>query len=123
MTFLLLILVAGSTVFSVLSIIAAEHYRAVKPPSLDRRQMLPISVLKPLHGLDEGLEENLLSFFNQDYPDFEILFAVEADADPSVPLVRRMIAEHAQVAARLIIAGPSPFPNAKVHSLRAMVAE
>lgn len=124
---LLLILVTGSAVFSVLAIVAAERYRSVKPPLLAPDAMPPMSVLKPLHGLDEGLEENLRSFFEQDYPEFEILFAVESEDDAAVPVARRLIEEfkrnRPQTAARLLIAGPSPFPNAKVHSLRCMAEE
>jgi ceramide glucosyltransferase len=123
MTYFLLILVAGSAVFSLLAIVAAERYRAVKPSTLASDQLPPLSVLKPLHGLDEGLEENLRSFFEQDYPAFEILFAVEEEADAAVPVARQLIARYPHTPARLVIAGPSPFPNAKVHSLRAMVAE
>ena len=44
--------------------------------------MPPISVLKPLAGVDEGLEDNLRSFFEQEYPDFEILFAVRSRSRP-----------------------------------------
>ena len=55
---------------------AALRYREVRPPRLETT--VPISVLKPLAGLDEGLEENLRSFFEQDYPYFEILFAVRS---------------------------------------------
>ena len=123
MIFFLLILVAGSAVFMLLAILAAERYRSVKPSSLPREQMPALSVLKPLHGHDEGLDENLRSFFAQDYPEFEILFAVESEEDRAVPVVKRLIAEHPEIAARLVIAGSSPVPNAKVHSLRCMEAE
>ncbi len=120
MTFVLLILVTGSAVFMLLAILAAEQYRAVQP-SDSLRDPPALSVLKPLHGLDEGLEDNLRSFFAQDYPQFEILLAVESEEDPAVPVARRLISEYPAIAARLLIAGPSPFPNAKVHSLRSMV--
>src|SRR3954463_2056536 len=120
---LLLMLVAGSAVFSVLAIVAAERYSAVKPPALAPGQLPPISILKPLHGLDLGIIENLRSFFVQDYPQFEILFAVETEDDAAVPIVRELIRDIPGIPARLLIAGPSPYPNAKVHSLRCMMAE
>jgi ceramide glucosyltransferase len=106
-----------------LAILAAERYRSVRPPG---RVVLPapgISVLKPLHGLDEGLAANLKSFFEQDYPVFEILFAVEEANDPAVAAVERLMLEHPNVPARLVIAGASPVPNAKVHSLTRMLLE
>ena len=123
MTFFLLLPVVGSAVFTLLAIVAAERYRSVKPSSLSSSQMPALSILKPLHGLDEGLDENLRSFFEQDYPAFEILFAAESEEDRAVPVARRLIAEHPEIAARLLISGPSPLPNAKVHSLRCMLAE
>jgi ceramide glucosyltransferase len=119
--YLLLLLVTGSAVFSVLAIIAAQRYGAVKPQRLALDRLPAISILKPLHGLDEGLEENLRSFFAQDYPDFEILFGVESEQDPAVAVVQRLSAAHPSVPSRLVITGQSPYPNAKVHNLRGML--
>jgi ceramide glucosyltransferase len=118
MTFLLLLLVTGSATFCLLTIVAAERYRAVKSPQ--SRELPPLSILKPLRGHDEGLEQNLRTFFLQDYPAFEILFAVEEEDDRAVPLVRQLIHEYPLIPARLLIAGPSQWPNAKVHSLTCM---
>ncbi len=118
---LLLAVVAGSLVYCVLTVIAAFRYRAVRPPP--PRQTPPISVLKPLAGLDDGLEDNLRSFFEQDYPDFEILFAVRQPEDPAAGVVERLRAACPAVRARLIVTGEPPYPNAKVYSLDAMLAE
>jgi ceramide glucosyltransferase len=54
---LLLALVAGSTAFCVLTVVAAARYRAVRPG--EPADWPPISVLKPLAGVDDRLEENL----------------------------------------------------------------
>jgi ceramide glucosyltransferase len=121
MTLVLIILVTGATVFSLIAILAAERYSRAKPVAAG--DLPPISVLKPLHGLDDGLRENLRSFFNQDYPEFEILFAVEDGSDSAAAVARQLIGEYRDIPARLVIAGASPFPNAKVHSLRRMLGE
>ncbi len=117
---LLLALVAGSAVYCVLTIIAAYRYRAVEPaPSPETP---PISVLKPLAGIDDGLEQNLRTFFEQKYPYFELLFAVRNAQDPAIALVERMRTEYRAVPSRLIVTGEPPYPNAKVFSLDRMLA-
>jgi ceramide glucosyltransferase len=117
---LLAVLVAGSLVYCVLTIVAAARYRAVRPPPL--RDRMPISILKPLAGVDDGLEENLRTFFEQQYPDFEILFAVRHPDDPAIAVAERLRARYPAVPSRLIVTGEPPYPNAKVYSLDRMLA-
>lgn len=119
--FFLLAVVAGSLAYCVLTIVAALRYTAVRPPKL--RAAPPISVLKPLHGVDDGLEENLRTFFEQDYPGFEILFAVRHAGDPAIAVAERLRARYPHVPSRLLVTGEPPYPNAKVYSLQLMLAE
>ena len=115
----------GSLVYCCLVVVAAWKYlSAVRPAGAEPKLDLePVSVLKPLHGLDEGLEANLASFFEQDYPSFEILFAVRDVGDPAVPVVETLKRKYPNVPARLIVTGEPPYPNAKVFSLDRMMKE
>jgi ceramide glucosyltransferase len=124
---------AGSLVYCVLIVLAARSYRLScgrgsanaddTKPSRDRKEALPLSVLKPLSGIDEGLEQNLRSFFNQDHPNFEILFAVRSADDPAVAIVEALRKQFPARPSRLIVTGEPLYPNAKVFSLDRMLAE
>ena len=116
----LLALLAGSFVYCLLVIVAALRYLAVKPSPLETGE--PVSILKPLAGADEGLEANLRSFFEQDYPEFEILCAVRQADDPALAVFERLRNEYPNIPARSIITGEAPYPNAKVYSLERMTA-
>jgi ceramide glucosyltransferase len=119
-TYVLLAVLAGALVYSLLSIMAALRYLMVRPPKLNSAQ--PISILKPLSGLDLGLESNLRTFFEQDYPAFEILFAVSSQDDPAISIVESLCREYQKVPSRLLVTGETPYPNAKVYSLELMLA-
>ncbi|HEY7403696.1 MAG TPA: glycosyltransferase [Candidatus Angelobacter sp.] len=101
---------------------ATRRYLAVPLPAPGNH--LSISILKPLCGYDEGLEENLRSFFVQDYAAYEVLLGVHREDDPAALLAAKIIGEYAgKVKARLIITGESPIPNAKAYSLNRLVRE
>ena len=90
-----------------------------------RRKALPdhtpaLTIFKPLKGVDEGLEANLRSFFDLDYPAYQLLFGVADDDDPAIPIVERLIAEHPGRDARLVIGAPAFGLNPKVENLAAM---
>jgi ceramide glucosyltransferase len=114
-----LALVAGAVVYSVLSMIAAGSCLRARRPAGAASEA--VSILKPLAGLDRGLESNLRTFFEQAYPAFEILFAVRNADDPAVPVVEKLRREYPHVPSRLLFTGEPPYPNAKVFSLERML--
>lgn len=80
----------------------------------------PVSMLKPVHGTEEGMEKNFESFFQQDYPaPYELLFCARHANDEGLMLAERVGRRYPQVHARYITCGePLPkFHNAKVYSL------
>ncbi len=115
-----LLALCGAVVYSLLQIVAALRYLAARPATLQSAE--PISILKPLAGVDLGLESNLRTFFEQDYPAFEILFALRSQDDPAAEVVARLQREYSNVPSRLVLTGEPPYPNAKVHSLDRMLA-
>ena len=114
-------LLAGSLVYSILVIVAAWRYLAKQPPTIAGTPV-PVSILKPLAGLDLNLESNLRTFFEQDYPNFEILFAIRNAEDPAKPIAEKLILEYPNIPARVLVTGEPPYPNAKVYSLDRMLA-
>jgi len=78
----------------------------------------PISVFKPLHGTEPGLHENLTTFFEQDYPEFELLFCARHETDEGLKVARAVAARYPGVDAKFLTCGePTPeFHNAKVFS-------
>ena len=118
----LAVLLAGSLVYCVLICVATRRYLGVPLPAAGDKPS--ISILKPLCGHDEGLEENLRSFFVQDYPSYEVLLGAHSEEDPAALLATKIISEYSgRVKARLIITGESPIPNAKAYSLNRLVRE
>ncbi|MGC9198970.1 MAG: glycosyltransferase [Acidobacteriaceae bacterium] len=82
-----------------------------------------VSMLKPLHGTEDGLEQNLASFFEQEYPgEWELLFCARQESDAGLQLARAVGMRYPGVAARYVTCGePTPqFHNAKVFSLAKM---
>lgn len=118
----LALLVAGSLLYCALTLVAVRRFLTVSRPSAG--SFPPISILKPLCGTEEGLEENLRSFFEQRYPQFEILLGVHRADDPAALVVEKLQKEYAsRVQARLFVTGDSPVPNAKAFSLKRLVRE
>jgi ceramide glucosyltransferase len=83
----------------------------------------PVTVLKPVKGLDPDQLENFRSIFRQDYPSYQILFGVADLEDPAVPAIHQVLAEHPDADAHLVVCPDLPGPNAKVSKLHRMVTE
>lgn len=81
----------------------------------------PVSVLKPLHGFEPELFENLLSFVDQDYPAAQIVFGVRSAVDAAIPVARAVMAERPGADTALVIDPGGRGSNLKVANLENML--
>ncbi len=117
----LLILAASIAVISTLLSMASLFFFTRRRKGLPDYTP-PITIYKPLKGMDEGMEECLRSFFLLDYPTYQLLFGVANPDDPAIPVVKRLLAEFPDHDARLVVGTPAFGSNPKVENLAAMTA-
>jgi ceramide glucosyltransferase len=116
----------SSTVFLGLTLLGVRKFH--EQARRDREEVarastdkLPlVSILKPLHGLEPQLRQNLESFFRQDYPEYEVLFAVDSADDPALPVARSVCDAYPQIQSRILVTGRGPWPNRPVYSFAKM---
>ena len=83
----------------------------------------PVSLLKPVRGVDFASYQNFSSFCQQDYPNYEILFCVNELSDPAVPLIERLIMEYPQCRIRILSGAQRIGSNRKVNNLVLLTRE
>jgi ceramide glucosyltransferase len=77
----------------------------------------PVTLVRPLCGLDNFAADTLRSTFALDYPHYEILFCVASAKDPVVPLVETLMAEHPDAKAKLLIGDDRLSSNPKLNNV------
>lgn len=82
----------------------------------------PISILKPLCGMEDGLYDDLRSFCTQDYPDYQVIFGAESSSDPALSMARRLQQEFPKLDIRVVSGQKMPGTNRKVANLMQMEA-
>jgi len=127
---LILVLAVAPFFFYLLSIWSAiSFFRGPEPGEVPgvasggEPYLPPASILKPCRGLDPEAFENFASFCRQDYPQYEILFAVADPGDPVVPVIEQVMREFPAVPIRLLRGVPAAGANNKVNKLIRLAAE
>jgi ceramide glucosyltransferase len=115
--------ILSSTIFLGLAAAGVLRFRADarrQLRSVPGDKYLPsVSVLKPVHGLEAQLKQNIESFFRQDYPSYEILFAADEADDPALEVVREVCARYPRIPTRILVTG-TPWPNNVVYSFHCL---
>ena len=76
----------------------------------------PVSLVRPLRGIEAFSEETLRASFELDYPDYEVIFCVQGPHDPIIPMVQKAMAEHPHIPARLLIGDDYVSANPKLNN-------
>ena len=116
----------SSSVFLGMALLGTRRFHAIAreqeafEATLSDAQLPFVSLLKPLHGLEPQLEENLESFFTQRYPAFEVLFAVDHEDDAAIAVARRVMARHPERDSQIVLNGEPPWANPPAYSFYRM---
>jgi ceramide glucosyltransferase len=78
------------------------HPRTSPPLHKFGRRLPPVSIIRPVCGIDNYAEATLASGFALDHPDYELIFCVADEGDPVVPLLRRLMKRHPQTRSQLL---------------------
>jgi len=128
---LLLLALAGSltsTVYLAMTLVAtARHLRRARAAqaavsATPSSALPPVTIFKPVHGMEEQLAANLESFFQQDYPDYEVIIGARDLDNPAAKIAEEIRARYPHIPSRMIVSGPPEWPSAKVFSLDKMIA-
>jgi ceramide glucosyltransferase len=116
----------SSGIYLLLALIAGFRFRFTRPKpdpeGVAKKTLPPVAVLKPVCGMEPLLEQNLTSFFWQDYPCFELIFGARHGSDPALRVVDALRRKYPGIETRVILSGEPACPNAKVHALERMIA-
>ena len=124
MRFALFALALAPLAYYVIAILAAgRFFRTPKSVSRPLEFTPPVSILKPIYGLDRETYENYSSFCVQDYPDYEMLFCVSDEQDPATPVIRKLIEDFPNRAIRLLVGSEPLGVSDKVNKLCRMSRE
>ena len=120
---LILILAVAPLAYYVVCILAAFRFFG-----RERRKRLadftpPVSILKPVHGVDFNSYENFASFCRQNYPEFEILLCVNEMTDPAVPVIQRVMVDFPGCPIRILSGADQLGANKKVNNLALLARE
>jgi len=120
-SFVFLSLAAVPFVYYLIVLISA--WRFFRQQRVRHGSTPPVSILKPIRGLDPGAYENFASLCRQDYPEYELLFCVGQNDDRVLPVIEKLVRDFPERSIRVFVGANSSAPNDKVAKLVRLVAE
>jgi len=100
-----------------IAVVVLRFRRNPARETLSSSQLPPVSLVRPLCGIDNYATDTLRSTFELDYPHYEILFCVASAKDPVVPLVQRLMREYVEADARLLVGDERISSNPKLNNV------
>ena len=114
-----LIPVIGGSIYAFLCLMAVLHFRKQPRTSSQRSfsKWPPVTILKPVFGLEKNLKESLRSACVQDYPEYQIVYAVQNPQDPAVSILEEIKEEFGSERVSIAVENIQAGPNRKINNL------
>src|SRR5271166_3955531 len=121
----LLCIAAIPFIYYVIALFSAWRFfsRSADQASAKSTYTPPVSVLKPVRGLDPDAYDNFASFCRQDYPEYEIVFCVGDRSDPVLPIIEKVMADFPERTIRVLYGSGRHATNDKVAKLARLAKE
>ncbi|MDC8448051.1 MAG: bacteriohopanetetrol glucosamine biosynthesis glycosyltransferase HpnI [Nitrospira sp.] len=100
-----------------LTCVLIARTKSVLPQEAPTGGWPPVTILKPVHGLEKNLEQNLRSACLQDYPHYQVVFSVQHKHDPTIPLLRNLQAEFGPELITVAVENCQAGSNGKINNL------
>lgn len=111
-----------STIFTAIVFAGVRRFVSNRKRNKPGNFTPPVTLLKPLHGAEPDLEAHLATFFEQNYPEFEILFCARTLEDAGLKTAQRVAARYPKIPVKFVTTGEPKYINAKVSSLEKMMS-
>ena len=112
-----ILLAVAPLVYYLVAIFAALRFFGTKRDPHPENFTPPVSLLKPVRGVDFATYENFKSFCTLDYPEYETLFCVNEMTDPAVPMIERLKREYPDRRIEIFSGAEQIGTNRKVNNL------
>ncbi|XTZ12148.1 MAG: ceramide glucosyltransferase, partial [cyanobacterium endosymbiont of Rhopalodia inflata] len=121
--FLCLIPILGGAIFSILTVLTAQHFFKNSKLNVIYNFTPPLTVLKPVRGLEKNLKRNLRTIATQDYPNYQIIYSVQDPEDPAFPILKEIQEEFGSNRISLVVSALEVGANGKVNNLLGAIKE
>ncbi|BBA79463.1 family 2 glycosyl transferase [cyanobacterium endosymbiont of Rhopalodia gibberula] len=121
--FICLIPILGGAIFSILTVLTVQRFLKNSKSSVIHNFTPPLTVLKPVRGLEKNLKHNLRTIAIQDYPNYQIIYSVQDPKDPAFPILKEIQEEFGSNRISLVVSPLEVGANGKVNNLLGAIKE
>lgn len=120
---LCLVPILGGSLFSILTVLTVKRFLNNSKPNVTHHFTPPLTVLKPVRGLEKNLKLNLRTIATQDYPNYQIIYSVQDPEDPAFPILKEIQKEFGSDRISVVVSTLEAGANGKVNNLLGAIQE